>query len=358
MDIMNFINYEIPQLDTPAPIVVIGAGSIVRDAHLPAYRIAGFDVKGLFDLDHERAVALALAFDISTVYESIPEMVQKNGTDVVYDVAVPGGAILDVLALLPDHCHVLLQKPMGENLTEAAAILSLCQRKRLVAAVNFQLRYAPYIVMAKKLLATGIIGEVCDIEIHLNVFTPWYVWEFLYSSERVEILYHSIHYIDLIRHILGNPHGIFAKTTKHPRMKELHSVRSNIIMDYGDYVRANIVTNHTHDFGTDHQESYLKIEGTKGAIKVRMGLNMNYPAGEDDRFEYVIASDLTSPKWNTVPINGSWFPHGFIGSMAQLLSVKHDSGCVLDNSVADSYCTMLCVEAAYKSVVPAIDWSR
>lgn len=36
---------------SPRPIVLIGAGGIVRDAHLPAYAKAGFDVAGVYDLD-------------------------------------------------------------------------------------------------------------------------------------------------------------------------------------------------------------------------------------------------------------------------------------------------------------------
>ena len=42
---------------TPRPIVIIGAGAIVRTAHLPVYRRLGFPVAGLFDIDTERARA-------------------------------------------------------------------------------------------------------------------------------------------------------------------------------------------------------------------------------------------------------------------------------------------------------------
>jgi predicted dehydrogenase len=38
-----------------APIVIFGAGSIVGDAHLPAYRKAGFPVAGLYDPNAEKA---------------------------------------------------------------------------------------------------------------------------------------------------------------------------------------------------------------------------------------------------------------------------------------------------------------
>jgi predicted dehydrogenase len=37
------------------PIIIIGAGSIVNDAHLPAYKIASFEVAGIFDINNERA---------------------------------------------------------------------------------------------------------------------------------------------------------------------------------------------------------------------------------------------------------------------------------------------------------------
>ena len=37
------------------PIGIIGAGGIVRDAHLPAYKLAGFQVFGITDTDVSRA---------------------------------------------------------------------------------------------------------------------------------------------------------------------------------------------------------------------------------------------------------------------------------------------------------------
>ena len=42
-------NWPLPSF--PKPIVIIGAGGIVNDAHMPAYRKANFDVLGLYDVD-------------------------------------------------------------------------------------------------------------------------------------------------------------------------------------------------------------------------------------------------------------------------------------------------------------------
>jgi predicted dehydrogenase len=331
------------------PIYIIGAGGIVNDAHLPAYKLAQYNVQGIFDIDTHKATATATKFSIPKVFSSINEMIAAAGSDAVFDMAVPGNATIDVLQQLPDGATVLLQKPMGENLTEAKAILQLCRQKKITAAVNFQLRYAPYILAAKKIIADGSIGAINDIEVNVNVFTPWHLWNFLNKAPRVEILYHSIHYIDLIRNLLGNPKSVYAKTTKHPCMAQLASVRSNIIMDYGELVAANILANHCHNYGTPKQQSYIKIEGSKGAIKINFGALIDYPRGAADSFEYVLLEEGKDPEWKTMDVEGSWFPHAFIGSMEQVLLAANNQIEKPDNSVEDCIHTMACVEAAYKS---------
>ena len=335
-------------LSYKAPIVIIGAGGIVNDAHLPAYQLAGFNVAGIYDVDKEKAHATALKFDIPLVFDSMEDIVRLNLSPVVYDVAVPGSAIRKVLDYIPAGSPVLIQKPMGDDYQEAKAILQYTRDNNLVAAINFQLRYAPFITAARKLIQEGALGQLCDIEININVFTPWHLWTFLYQSPRVEILYHSIHYIDLVRSFLGNPNSVYAKTVKHPDMSQLASVRSNIIMDYGDTVRANIITNHCHKFGLQQQHSYIKFEGTQGAIKIDLGLLMNYPHGVADQFQYITLTG-NEPEWKTLEIEGSWFPHAFIGSMEQVMLAAAGQIPKPDNSVEDCIYTMACVEAAYLS---------
>jgi predicted dehydrogenase len=331
------------------PIFMIGAGGIVNTAHLPAYSIAGFDVQGIFDVVHDKAKTTAAAFKIPNVFRSLGEMLSHAKGNVVFDVAVPGPETIPVFRQLPPGSAVLLQKPMGENFEQAKEILEIARSKKMMAAINFQLRYAPYILAAKKLINEGLLGELNDVEINVNVYTPWHLWDFLYNSPRVEILYHSIHYIDLIRNLLGNPQSVFAKTTKHPAMVQLASVRSNIIMDYGDMVRANILTNHCHNYGLPKQQSYIKIEGSKGAIKINFGALIDYPRGSADSFEYVLLDDAGQPEWKEMKIDGSWFPHAFIGSMAQVMLAAEGKIEAPDNSVEDCIHTMACVEAAYMS---------
>ena len=86
------------------------------------------------------------------------------------------------------------------------------------------------------------------MEVRVSVYTPWHLWTFLEGIPRVEIVYHSMHYVDLIRSFLGEPSGVHAKTVKHPATPKLAATRSNIILDYGDEIRASIEAANTSDF--------------------------------------------------------------------------------------------------------------
>jgi len=326
----------------------VGAGGIVRDAHLPAYRKAGFRVAGIYDVDTAKAEALAGEYAIPVVYRSMTG-VGSAPENTAFDLATPPEAFPELLSCLPLGAAVLLQKPMGHTLAQARTILDACRAKRLKAAVNFQLRFAPAIVKARQMIEQGGIGDLHDMEVRVTVYTPWHLWSFLERAHRLEIVYHSIHYVDLIRSFLGDPARVYARTLKHPSNPGLASTRSNIIMDYGDLVRANITTNHGHVYGQQHQESYVKWEGTRGAIKVGLGVLMDYPKGRPDTFEYIILENGKEPEWRTDKVEGNWFPDAFIGTMSSLLAFASGETNVLPTAVDDALKTMAVVESAYES---------
>ncbi len=334
---------------SPRPIVSIGLGGIVHDAHYPAYKIAGFEVVGGFDVDVERARMMREKFAIPRLYDSLSQAIEAAPDDAVFDIAVPGGAIVDILREIPPGRAALIQKPMGEDLAAAREILSVCRDRELTAAINFQLRYAPFIIAARDMIERGLIGELYDMEFRVQCDTPWHLWGFLAPLPRVEILYHSIHYIDLARSFCGTPASVYAKTMSHPIAAELRGgVRSMVIMDYGENPRVNVMTNHSHAYGAEKQQSYVKFEGSKGAIQIRAGLNMNYPDGVPDRFEYVLLEDADT-RWRTLDVKGSWFPEAFIGTMASLMRYVNGETSSLPTSVEDAILTMATVEAAYQS---------
>lgn len=349
METLKELDYG-PQMPlNPRPIAIIGAGGIVHDAHLPAYAKAGWTVTGIYDPAVSKAEGLAKDFKIAHVYRSQEQLVGAVPENTIFDVAVPASAIPKVLAGLPDGATVMIQKPMGENIEEADKILQLCKEKNFVAAVNFQMRFIPAVQLAKAMIDSGMIGELHDMEIRMNIYHPWHLWKFLYGIPRMEMLYHSIHYMDMLRYFFGEPRKIYAKTLKHPKMMQLASTRSVILLEYDEVIRAFVNTNHGHEFGLKYQDSFIKFEGTKGAIRTTLGMNLDYPSGVPDTFEYVILEDNKTPEWKPVQLYGTWFPDAFLGSMANLMCYAEGSAPVLVNHIDSAYRTMALVEAAYAS---------
>ena len=328
------------------PIVIIGAGGIVRDAHLPAYSKAGFSVAAMVDQRVEQARTLVQKTSPGCfVTNSIAAAVRHTGKDVVFDVAVPAAHTLSVLEQLPDGAAVLMQKPMGNTLAEARAIVTLCERKGLVAAVNFQLRWAPVMVVAQQRREAGLLGTLHDMEVQVSVHMPWEMWGFLKDAPRLEILYHSIHYVDLMRAWLGEPASVYAKSVRSPVTPALAATKTVMVMDYGEWTRAFIATNHSHVFGAEKQRSFAQWEGTDGAMRATMGVNLNYPIGEPDKLEYVSPGQ----PWQAAEVGGNWFPDAFAGSMRSLQEFVNGSARTLPTRVSDALRTMALVEAAYES---------
>lgn len=323
------------------PIVVFGAGSIVGDAHLPAYENAGFEVSGIYDPDTAKAEALAEQHGCR-VFDSIAAAVADR--DVIFDLATPPAHHLSVLEHLPEGAITLIQKPMGNDLAEATAIVQCCRRRQLQAAVNFQLRFAPMSLALQSAIGQGLLGEVIDVDAWIAVETPWHLFDFVKTAKRVEISLHSIHYLDLIRSLLGDPQGVHARTMGHPA-HTIAQTRTSAILDYGDRIRCQLSVNHDHAYGRRFQASEFRISGTQGAAWMKLGVILDYPRGEPDE----LWIHTGGKDWQAVELDGTWFPDAFIGRMQQVQRFAAGDEDTLVSPVEDAWRTMALVEAAYTS---------
>ena len=102
-------------------IGIIGCGGIVSAAHLPAYQAAGLHVVAVYDLDPEKARAVAADFEIGVVADSIEDLLATPGVDIV-DIAVPPWVQPEiVIAVAAAGKHMLCQKPLALDYEAALA---------------------------------------------------------------------------------------------------------------------------------------------------------------------------------------------------------------------------------------------
>ena len=339
------LNQRWPAPASPKPVVIIGTGGIIRDAHLPAYRKAGFAVAGVTDLDPQRSAAVARDFDIASTYRNVAEAVTQNGTRAIYDIAVPPDAITDILPELPEGAATLIQKPMGADQDQARQIRTICRDRNLKSGINFQLRFSPMMLAVRDAIDRGLLGELLDIEVHLNLYTPWHIFPFLIPMARVELSVHSIHYLDTIRAMAGNPKGVFARSIGDPRAEQFAQTRTTVILDYGDRLRGVMSINHNHQGGRKFQSAWIRFEGSEGAMMAKLGVLYDYPNGEPDELWFCSNGN----DWQQVPLEGNWFIDAFMGPMRNIQRFDAGEDDRLYTSTEDAYETMALVEACFVS---------
>jgi hypothetical protein len=106
---------------------------------------------------------------------------------------------------------VLLEKPIAPTEKECRTILSLAQKAGRIVAVCHVLRYEPYFVQMKKLLAEGAIGEIISVQhfepIEHTHMAHSYVRGNWHNSKETTpiILAKSCHDLDIIKWVIDKP---------------------------------------------------------------------------------------------------------------------------------------------------------
>lgn len=343
--LMSSLRQTWPMPSKPRPITILGAGGIVRDGHLPAYRKMGLPVAGVYDVNVGVARGLAADFGVPAVHETLEAALAACGTAGIFDLALPPAAILSTVEKLPENSVALIQKPLGPEGAAARRIVDALDARSITAATNFQLRFTPSMLAIRDAARRGLLGEIVDVEVRLAVYMPWELWSFIPHLDAVEIPLHSIHYLDWIRSLIGEPASVHAKSVRHPRYMNQADARSSIILDYGDRVRCALSLNHTYNYGPEHTEATIRVEGTKGAAHLTVGYLMDYTHPAPEKLEFITEGG----RWTDLPLKGERVPDAFGFVMANLQRYVAGEDGVLDTDVHDSVRTMALVDAALKS---------
>ncbi|WP_281888764.1 Gfo/Idh/MocA family protein [Paenibacillus sp. YYML68] len=329
-------------------IGIIGAGEIVQEAHLPAYRMAGFHVVGITNRSLQRAEEVANLFSIPRVYTSIEELLADPDIEIV-DIALPAELQPEAvrLATLAGK-HVLCQKPLGATFKDAKRIVELCASANVIGAINQQMRWAPGIRASHDIISRGWLGELTQASIQVNVETKFEQWPFLRTIDTLEVMYHSIHYLDSIRFLFGDPLMVYADGAQFPGQVCKGETRTLIHLIFPGEARGLVHDNHNSISTTDDWYATYRFEGTRGVIKGTNGALYSYPQGREDTLSFT-SKELAPDCWIMPKLEGKWFPHAFMGTMGELMCAIEE-GRQPENSVADNLQTMRLVFAAYRSM--------
>ncbi len=337
--------------DRSPSIGCIGAGFIMSDCHLVAYRQAGFNPVAIAARRREQADAAASRHAIPHVYSDYRELLANPAIEVV-DIAVPPDVQIEVVREVVRHAsHVrgmLAQKPLGINFAEAREIVRLCRDAGITLAVNQNMRYDQSVRACKSLLERGDLGEPVLATIDMRAIPHWMPWQERQGWVTLRIM--SIHHLDTLRFWFGNPERVFASVRPDPRTQFAHADGICLyILEFANGLRAmscdDVWAGPAKEGAAPDIGIRWRVEGTIGMARGTIGWP-SYPDRAPSTLDY---TTVASPVWHQPRWPEVWFPDAFVGPMAQLLCALEGGSCP-EISGDDNLHTMALVDACYRSI--------
>jgi predicted dehydrogenase len=327
----------------------VGAGMIMAECHLAAYREAGFPVVALASRTRARAEEVARRYRIARVHETPQALIEDPAVEIV-DLAFPPDQQPGLIrhAFRQPHVKAILaQKPLALSLGAAIALRDQAAASGKILSVNQNMRYDQSMRVLREILERGALGEAVFAQIDMHAIPHWQ--DFLRRYDRLTLSNMSVHHLDVLRFLFGEPRAITTLTRRDPRTAFAHAdgiVVSVLKVPTGVTALSveDVWSGPRQDGYQDDQHIRWRVEGTQGVAKGTIG----WPTGEASTLSYASVT-ATAGRWVTPTWQTMWFPHAFIGVMEQL-QYALKSGTAPALSVADNVQTMALVEAAYRSI--------
>jgi len=138
-------------------VIGLGFGSQV---HLPAFQSEGLEVVGVCARHEEKAREAAERFGIAHAFTDYREMLEMDGLDAVSIASPIFHHYPMTMAALDAGKHVLCEKPLGTNQSQAREMWQKAKSAGLTAMVAHEFRFASARMRAKELINEGYIGPL------------------------------------------------------------------------------------------------------------------------------------------------------------------------------------------------------
>jgi predicted dehydrogenase len=287
---------------------VAGTG-FIGPAHVEGLRRNGIRVLGLMGSTGEKAEQKAAELNIPRAYSSLEEMLADPEVDVVH-LATPNHLHHPhAKAALLAGKHVVCEKPLAMTSAESAELVQLAAEKKLVNAVNYNIRMYPLAHQARSMVQSGELGDIFIMQgsylqdwLLLPTDWNWRLEPNLGGTLRAVGDIGS-HWLDLLTFITGlRVEEVYADfKTFHPVRKKpskpLETFTGKMLTP-DDYIDQPIST---EDYATIllHYEN-----GVHGVLTVSQ-----VSSGRKNRLFYEINGSKSSIAWNSERPNEMWIGH-------------------------------------------------
>ena len=316
-------------------IGLIGCGGITQ-SHLSAYKKAGYEVVALCDVKEANAEARRKEFyPKAAVCTDYREILKRPDIEVVDIATHPETRVQMIRDAIRARKHILSQKPFVLDLKTGRQLVDAADKAGVRIAVNQNGRWAPHFAYLRQAVNTGLLGDVLGAHLSVHWNHDWLAGTAFDSVHHALLFDFAIHWFDILNCFMqGRPaKSVFASITRAAGQKSKPPLLGQVMIEY-EGAQASLVFDAVAHYGPLDQTILI---GTNATI-TSQGKNLN-----KQKVTLHTSEGHASPR-----LRGVWFPDGFHGTMAELLSAIEENR-EPDNSARSNLPSLALCFAAVKS---------
>lgn len=316
-------------------IGIIGAGRMGH-AHSKSIAAYGATVAAVHDINLEAAQKLAEEAGAACATDELTHFFDQELDGVV--IATPPPARVEpVTRACARGIHLMIEKPPALTMADGRNCLEQIEHTQVIAAVGFQLRYAPLYERLRERLAgqtVHLVRTACTVDYYLRFqMAPWFLQK---SASGGPIAEQAIHLLDCVRFVLGDPKATkaIALGTKnmapdHTELDAENAIQMSYALDNG------VFGTHMNHCGTERFAFDLEVVGP------HLRLHANLAEGRVRGYLHGKDIDEPAPAENALRLDktGAW-----------LRAIETGDRSLVRSDFRNALNTLALVEAATKSL--------
>jgi len=218
-------------------VAVVGVGNMGRH-HARVYSLLeNANLVAVSDIDERIGKKIARKYEIK-FYKNYKEMLNKENIDTV-SIAVPTKFHSEIaLEVMKFKKHLLVEKPIASNISEAKKIIKAAKKARVKLAIGHIERFNPAVQKLKEIIKGGNLGKVISIIVRrVGIFSPQ-----IRDTNVITDL--AVHDIDILSYLLNQqPTEVFAKGRE--TLINQREDSAEIFLSYNDisgFIQVNWIT--------------------------------------------------------------------------------------------------------------------
>lgn len=236
---------------------IFGAGWIAEAMIATVQKNSQQDFVAVASRTPGKAEAFAQKWNLSSSHTSYEELAAREDIDAIYIASLPTDRLEVALIAINAGKHVLIEKPITLDVSEAEAIYAAAKAKKVLAVEAMWTRFLPHMDIARQLVAEGELG---DIELVASNFCQnnLHVTRLFTLGAGSPIIDMGIYPIALSQQFLGDPSEVhaFGKLNSDQIDEETH-----VFMRFANESRSNFILS-----ARTSLPLWAGVSGTKASI--------------------------------------------------------------------------------------------